>query len=130
MFGFIYRKTIVTVDRTSPEHRAKSVLILKSILRRGISALVFPEGTFNTTYCPLKHFYDGAFRLAVDTGKPIVPALVFNTKKVLPVHKTFYMLPHKLEMHFLPPVNTENISAKDLKEKVFKMMWDYYEAKR
>ena len=60
--------------------------------------------------------------------KPVVPVLVFNTKKVLPVHKTFYLLPHKLEMHFLPPVESAGISAKDLKEKAFKMMWDYYEA--
>jgi len=59
-----------------------------------------------------------------------VPTLVFNTKKVLPVHKTFYMLPHPLEMHFLPAVEATDISVKDLKEKVFKIMWDYYEANK
>ncbi len=30
VFGFIYRNAIVTVDRSSPANRAKSVLILKS----------------------------------------------------------------------------------------------------
>ena len=44
--------------------------------------------------------------------------------------KTFYLFPQKLEMHFLPPVDSRNISVKELKEKVFRMMWDYYEANK
>ena len=63
LFGFIYKKAIVTVDRSSPENRAESIRILKSIISKGISVLVFPEGTFNMTNKPLKDFYDGAFRL-------------------------------------------------------------------
>ena len=56
IFGFIYRKAIVAVDRSSPAHRASSVRILKSILSKGISVLVFPEGTFNMTTNPMKEF--------------------------------------------------------------------------
>src|SRR5688500_15276070 len=52
LFGFIYKKVIVTVDRSSTANRAKSVQVLKSILRKGVSVLVFPEGTFNTTGKP------------------------------------------------------------------------------
>src|SRR5215217_364976 len=63
IFGFIYKNAIVTVDRSSAENRAKSVLSLKSILKKGISILVFPEGTFNMTHQPLKEFYDGACEL-------------------------------------------------------------------
>ena len=62
VFGFIYKNAIVTVDRSNPENRAKSVRIFKSIISKGISVLVFPEGTFNMTNQPLKEFYDGAFR--------------------------------------------------------------------
>jgi 1-acyl-sn-glycerol-3-phosphate acyltransferase len=63
IFGFIYKRAIVTVDRSSAHNRANSVLLLKSILNKGISVLVFPEGTFNMTGKPLKSFYDGAFKL-------------------------------------------------------------------
>jgi 1-acyl-sn-glycerol-3-phosphate acyltransferase len=35
-------------------------------------------------------------------------------------------MPHKLEMHFLPPVSPENITTRELKDKVFKIMWYYY----
>ncbi len=128
VFGWIYSFGSVLVDRNDDKSRRKSFEDMKRVLSIGLDMVIYPEGTRNRTEHPLKSFYDGAFRLAVDTQKPIIPTLVFNTKKVLPVHKTFYMLPHKLEMHFLPPIASINISAKDLKEKVFRIMWDYYEA--
>lgn len=128
IFGWIYSFGSVLVDRNSDASRRKSFDNMKLVLTQGLDMVIYPEGTRNRTDAPLKTFYDGAFRLAVDTKKPVVAALVFNTKKVLPVHKTFYMLPHKLQMHFLPPVESANLSAKELKEKVFKLMWDYYEA--
>ena len=76
VFGFIYRNAIVTVDRSSTGNRAKSVRILKSIIKKGISVLVFPEGTFNMTNQPLKEFYDGAFRVAIETQTPVKPVLI------------------------------------------------------
>ena len=88
--------------------------------------VIYPEGTRNKTTDPLKSFYDGAFNLAIDTKKEVMPTLIFNTKKILPAGKTFYISPHKIEMHFLPPVNVENMNKKELKEKVFTVMWDYY----
>jgi hypothetical protein len=39
--------------------------------------------------------------------------------------------PGKLEMHFLDPITvTEDITAKELKDKAFQVMWDHYEAYR
>src|SRR5688500_5285865 len=66
-FGFIYKNAIVMVDRSSAGNRAKSVRTLKSVLRKGISIFIFPEGTFNMTNKPLKDFYDGAFKIAIET---------------------------------------------------------------
>ena len=39
VFGFIYRNAIVSVDRSNPANRAKSIMILKSIIQKGISVL-------------------------------------------------------------------------------------------
>jgi 1-acyl-sn-glycerol-3-phosphate acyltransferase len=74
----------------------------------------------------LKQFYDGAFKLAAETGNDIIPTVIFNTRKALPPNKFFYLDPHPLEMHFLPPVSSQNLKSKELKNKVFKLMWDYY----
>lgn len=128
VFGWIYAFGSVLVDRNSDESRRKSYDEMKKVLFNGMDMVIYPEGTRNKTSDPLKTFYDGAFKLAVDTRKPIIPTLIFNTRKVLPASKAFYMLPAKIEMHFLPPVLPGNMSSKELKEKVFRIMWDYYEA--
>ena len=118
----------ILVDRNSTKSRLDSYKKMKQVLLFGFDMVIYPEGTRNRSADPLKPFYDGAFKLALDCGKDVIPTLLFNTDKVLPVHKTFYLYPHKLEMHFLPPVERGNLNAKELKEKVFKQMWDYYEA--
>lgn len=130
VFGWIYAAGSVLVDRKNEKSRRQSFHKMKDALDLGFHMIIYPEGTRNRTDDPLKSFYDGAFKLAIDTNKPVMPAILFNTRKVVPANKFFYLFPHKLEMHFLPPVESSNISPKELKEKVFRMMWDYYEANR
>lgn len=129
VFGWVYTFGSVLVDRKSDESKRKSYEEMKEKLRIGLDMVIYPEGTRNKSKDPLKSFYDGAFRLAVETGKPVIPTLLFHTKTVLPPNKFFYLVPHRLEMHFLPPVASTGISAKELKEKIFTQMWDYYESR-
>jgi 1-acyl-sn-glycerol-3-phosphate acyltransferase len=130
VFGWIYGAGSILVDRKNEKSRRESFKKMKHALDLGFHMVIYPEGTRNRTNQPLKSFYDGAFRLAIESQKQIMPAVLFNTRKVLPVNKPFYLFPRKFEMHFLPPVESNNISTKDLKEKVFRMMWDYYEANK
>lgn len=126
LFGLIYKRGSVLVDRNDNKSRRRSYDKMKKTLAQGLHMVIYPEGTRNRTQYPLKPFYDGAFNLAVETKKDVMPAVIFNTRKILPADKAFYLMPHRIEMHFLPPVSSKNISAKELKEKIFKMMWDYY----
>jgi len=126
LFGWFYSKGSVLVDRNSDASRRKSFEDMKRVLKQGIHMCIYPEGTRNRTNEPLKKFYDGAFKLAVETKTAIVPTLIFNTKKALPVNKPFYFLPQKLEMHFLEPVATDGYTVEQLKEKVFAIMKDHY----
>lgn len=128
LFGFYYMKGAILVDRKSEKSRRESFEKMKAVLQKGIHMCIYPEGTRNRTTEPLKKFYDGAFKLAVDTGTPIIPAVIFNTKKALPVHKSFYFTPQKLYMHFLPPVAAIGSTVDELKEKVFHIMKEYYTA--
>lgn len=127
LFGWFYAKGSVLVDRKSEESRRRSFIEMKNTLLAGMHMSVYPEGTRNRGNEPLKSFHDGAFRLAVETKKAIIPAVIFNTKKVLPTDKFFYFMPHRLGIHFLPPVEVEGKTAKALKEEVFRVMWDYYQ---
>jgi 1-acyl-sn-glycerol-3-phosphate acyltransferase len=127
LFGLIYRTGSVLVDRKSEASRKESYLKMRKVLEMGLHMCLYPEGTRNVTDQPLKPFHDGAFRLALDTGKAIIPSLIFNTRKVLPANKPFFLLPHKMEMHFLPPVPIQpGETTQSLKEKVYRIMHEYY----
>lgn len=126
LFGWFYRKGSVLVDRKSDSSRRKSFEEMKKVLFTGMHMCIYPEGTRNRTSEPIKPFYDGAFKLAVATQKAIIPAVIFNTRKALPVNKAFYFIPHKLEMHFLAPVPVDMQTVEQLKEKVFALMKAYY----
>lgn len=130
LFGMIYTTGSVLVDRKSEASRKESYMKMRKVLDMGLHMCLYPEGTRNLTDQPLKSFHDGAFRLAIDSGKAIIPSLIFNTRKVLPASKPFFLLPHKMEMHFLPPVAVQpGDTTQSLKEKVFQIMHDYYTEK-
>lgn len=125
VFGFIYRNVIVTVDRSSPENRANSVRVLKSIISKGISVLVFPEGTFNMGSTPLKDFYDGAFRVAIETQTPVKPVLFLDAYTRMPYESLFLMTPGKSRILYLDEIPVDGYEIKDvkeLKEKVYAVM--------
>jgi 1-acyl-sn-glycerol-3-phosphate acyltransferase len=126
VFGVIYRTGSVLVDRKSEESRKMSLLQMREVLSKGLHMCIYPEGTRNKTREPLQPFHSGAFRLAKETGKSILPAVIFNTAKVLPANKSFFFWPVKIRMEFLEPVSPQNISADELKQKVFDVMKSYY----
>lgn len=131
LFGMIYSRGSVLVDRKSDESRRKSLDDMERVLAKGIHMCIYPEGTRNKTGQPLKSFYEGAFRLAADTGNSIIPAIIFNTGKVLPNNKKFFLWPQTLFIHFLEPVPvTKNEDASALKDKVFQIMWNYISEKQ
>lgn len=125
IFGWYYARGSVLVDRSNDQSRRKSVADMKAVLKQGMHMCVYPEGTRNRTAEPLKPFYNGAFKLAQETGHDIIPAVILNTKKAVPLDKKFFFLPHKLQIHFLPPVSSQQITAEALKEKVHTIMKDY-----
>lgn len=125
VFGFLYRNAVVMVDRSNAANRAKSVLTLKSVLKNGISIIIFPEGTFNMTEQPLKDFYDGAFRIAIETQTPIKPILFPDTLARYHYNSILSLSPGKCRGVFLEEVQVEGFAPKDiaaLKEKVYKQM--------
>lgn len=125
LFGFIYRNAVVTVNRSSAAHRANSVRILKSVIRKGISIFIFPEGTFNETNKPLKELYDGAFRIAIETQTPIKPILFLDTWHRMHYRSAFSLNPGRSRSVFLKEVPVEGLTGKDvgmLKQKVQQLM--------
>ncbi|MDQ6843998.1 MAG: 1-acyl-sn-glycerol-3-phosphate acyltransferase [Bacteroidota bacterium] len=127
VFGSIYKKGAVLVDRENPQKRLKSVKHLIYFLGKKISVFICPEGTFNMTNKPLKKFYDGAFRIAIETQKPIRPILFLDTYDRLNYESIFSLNPGKCRAVYLPATSTDGLTLKDvsyLKEKIYKQMED------
>ena len=126
VFGWFYKRGSVLVDRNDNQSRRKSYEEMRKVLRDNLHMCIYPEGTRNRTQEPLKPFYDGAFKLAVDARKDVIPCVIFGTKKATPIDKGLYLIPTRLRMHFLPPVSSNNITPGELKDKVFQIMKQYY----
>ncbi|MDB5203555.1 MAG: 1-acyl-sn-glycerol-3-phosphate acyltransferase [Ferruginibacter sp.] len=123
VFGYIYRKAVVMVSRESEESRLRSVREMNKMLRQDISVVIAPEGTFNMTGEPLKEFYNGAFKIAVQTQTPVQPVLLLDAYDRLHYNSIFSLSPGRSRAVFLP----EQMPGKDvalLKQQVYVAMED------
>lgn len=125
VFGYIYRKAVVSVQRSSAEARAKSVAELKSMLHQNISVVIAPEGTFNMTHQPLKEFYDGAFKVAIETQTSVQPVIFLDAYDRLNYKSIFSLTPGRSRAVFLPEVEVNGYTLSDvekLKATVYSIM--------
>ncbi|MEO8823379.1 MAG: lysophospholipid acyltransferase family protein [Ginsengibacter sp.] len=125
VFGAIYKRGTVSVDRSSTRARYKSMNELINFINKKISVFICPEGTFNTTHRPLKAFYNGAFRIAIKTQKPVLPILFLDTYDRLNYKSIFSLNPGKCRSVYLSATKTEGLTYEDLpflKEKIFGQM--------
>jgi len=82
IFGFIYKRTCILVDRSNAQSRREVYFRAQKRLDDGVSICIFPEGKVpddeNTILDP---FQNGAFGLAIEHNIPIVPISFYDCKK-------------------------------------------------
>jgi 1-acyl-sn-glycerol-3-phosphate acyltransferase len=86
----------------------------RDVLRKRVSVMIFPEGTRSKT-SELLPFKDGAFRLAIEAGVPILPLAVSGTSTALRKHDWRFGK-SVAEVRVLPPVETAGLSLVDVPE--------------
>lgn len=125
-FGPLGRQLCVLVDRKSPESRAVSFENMRETVEDlKIPILLYPEGTRNRTLHPLKSFYDGGFKLAIETQTPILVQTLVNTGNIYPPFRSIGLRPGIVTVHFDKPIETKNLTLEDipmLKAKVKNLM--------
>ena len=72
----------VSVKRNSVKSRGEAYAKTREWIERGSSVMIFPEGTRSKTREMLP-FRNGAFRLAVETGRPVQPIAVSGTRDAI-----------------------------------------------
>lgn len=81
-------------------------------LAKKVSVMIFPEGTRSKTQEMLP-FKDGAFRLAIESGAPILPIAVAGTRNAM-AKGTFRFLSARALAQVLEPITTAGMTLEDL----------------
>lgn len=115
---------LVFVDRKNPARaRASLDRVRRQMERHPRTVLICPEGTRSRTGA-LQPFKLGAFRLAVATGAPIVPAVLYNTWEL---HPPGALLPRPGEIVLVihPPRSTAGWTEADIPREAARLHDDY-----
>jgi len=114
LFGWMYKKLHIMVQRDSKIERHKAMENAKDLLNKGISVFIFPEGTIKHP-TPLGDFKDGAFQLAIQTKIPVVPITIIDSAKTLSNDGKFYARPSIIKLFVDEPIETQNLTMDDVK---------------
>ena len=113
---------VVRGDRTSGAAALKSC---HDRLKKRVSVMIFPEGT-RSADGSLGQFKDGAFRLAIESGAPILPLVVHGTRTALRKHD-WRLGDSRAEVRVLQPISTDGLTEADvpaLRERVRTLIAD------
>lgn len=126
LFGFMYNKIHVTVDRSSYRSRAKSLTRAREELGKGFNMGFFPEGGIRLKEYPkMTGFQDGAFRLAVESNTPIIPITFFDNYHILPDDDLLNMKWGTCRIIYHEPIfpaGSDDKHMRQLKEDVFRVI--------
>jgi len=101
----------IIIDRSNREEAIESYRLARERIRRGISVMVFPEGTRGEGP-ELLPFKKGGFLLALETETPIVPIAVLGTARVL-ARKGWKLEKGDVEVIIGHPIETSGRTVED-----------------
>ncbi len=102
----------ITVDRGNSESKDRMMERSFEVLDRGISIMMFPEGT-RSVDGEIGFFKRGAFQLALGSKKPILPVLIDGTGGILPKHGLVFSSGHRINIRVLDPFMPESFDTED-----------------
>ncbi|WP_396209940.1 lysophospholipid acyltransferase family protein [Flavobacterium sp.] len=115
IFGFIYKRVCILVDRSNSRSRFQVFERAQKRILQGLSICIFPEGGVPEEHIVLDEFKDGAFRIAIEHQLPIVPMVFFDNKKRFS-YTFFSGSPGKMRAKILPIIPTKGKTLNDKNE--------------
>jgi 1-acyl-sn-glycerol-3-phosphate acyltransferase len=99
---------VIAIDRSNPERARQSMEKAREVMENGYSFGVFAEGT-RAMPGELLPFKKGAFHLALQTGRKIVPVAIRNSDRMMG-KRTGVAYPGTIEMVLLSPIDIAEYS--------------------
>ena len=128
LFGYFYRKTHITVNRSSPRSRAESLKKAREATEEGFNLAFFPEGGVKVKEKDIPQmvpFMDGAFILSAEKNIPILPVTLATNYQILPDRSPIRLYRHICRMIVHPPelsTGSTDECVKNLKDRVFEVI--------
>lgn len=121
LFGIFFRTVDVAVNRENMRDAHKALQLAKEKLEQGYSVLIFPEGTIWDKTPQLKPFKNGAFKLAIEAGVPVLPITFYNNWKALPDGKfEYYPTFIKCKVHRpIPTHHLNDVDSDKLRDEIY-----------
>ena len=102
----------IKLVRGDKKASAQALIDSRDRLAKRVSVMVFPEGTRSQTG-ELAEFRDGAFRIAIQAGVPIIPLAVLGTRDALIKHDWRFGM-SDAEVRVLAPIPTDGLTKADV----------------
>lgn len=115
----------ISVDRSNRRAAMKSLNEAVEVIKKGVSPVIFPEGTRNTNLSELMDFKTGGMIMALKSGLPVVPIVMANTGRVLPPGKKWVNNKHVVRFKALPPIDPSRYTLKErekFKDDLYELM--------
>ena len=105
LFGYMFKHLHIPVERGSAMSRVRSQKEVLSAAKKGFNVAYFPEGGMVSTDPPnMVPFKNGAFRLAADLGRPIIPVSLCTNYQILPDDPKLYVYRGRVKIIVHPPI--------------------------
>jgi 1-acyl-sn-glycerol-3-phosphate acyltransferase len=115
LFGYMYSKLHITVNRSSLKSKVKTLKLSAEALASGKSLVIFPEGGIITHQPPhMGRFKDGAFRTAIEKQIPVVPVTIPFNWLILPDRNPITLYPSTIWIIFHEPIETAGKSLAEV----------------
>ena len=116
LFGYMFRKLHIPVDRKNMKSKYQTVVSSKKAISDGKNVLLFPEGGIVEANANLSRFKDGPFRIAIESGTPVVPVTIPFNWIFLPDEKILSFKRHRYPIRIVlhKPIATRGLDLNDL----------------
>lgn len=132
VFGYIFNKLHIAVDRDDPNSRMKVFRAAGRKLKEGKSVCIFPEGGVPDRSVFMDEFMDGPFAIAVMNKVPLITLTICGMKRLLP-YAYFIGRPGKAHVFLSDVTTTRTLEKKDIPllrenayQKIYQQLQDCY----
>lgn len=126
IFGTIYRKICISVNRNDNTSKSRVFRLAKQKIALGNSIVIFPEGGIpDDRSIILDHFKDGAISIAIASKVPIAVYSIKGLKEMFP-WSISGGYPGKVVVKLLDVIPTEKLSLRDkdsLKDSIYQSIY-------